>query len=119
MELLYELIDEKDAEAKALKNEIKELQECCDEIHNNLEEAQTIIAEQQEQLDIYRQEVAISKSNIEALKVSWFLLPSKDCQCSVQLCLNSYALSLSMTGANNVLAALHIIARANDCKTVY
>ncbi|VUZ41551.1 unnamed protein product, partial [Hymenolepis diminuta] len=69
VELLYELMDEKDAEAKQLKREFKELQESYDEVQNVLEEAQMIIAEQQEQLAVYRQEVAVSKSNIEALKV--------------------------------------------------
>ncbi|KAM7532658.1 hypothetical protein Aperf_G00000130644 [Anoplocephala perfoliata] len=76
VELLYELIDEKDAEARILKRDIKDLEECCDEVRANLEEAQTIIAEQQEQLDIYRQEVAVSKSNIEALKMRNFILAS-------------------------------------------
>ncbi len=35
-----------------------------------MNEAQMIISEQQEQLAIYRQEVAVSKTNMEALKVS-------------------------------------------------
>ncbi len=34
-----------------------------------MNEAQMIISEQQEQLAIYRQEVAVSKTNMEALKV--------------------------------------------------
>ncbi|KAM3186611.1 hypothetical protein ACTXT7_003967 [Hymenolepis weldensis] len=76
VELLYELMEEKDAEAKQLKRDFKELQECYDEVQNVLEEAQMIIAEQQEQLAIYRQEVAVSKSNIEALKIRNFILAS-------------------------------------------
>ncbi|VUZ41550.1 unnamed protein product [Hymenolepis diminuta] len=76
VELLYELMDEKDAEAKQLKREFKELQESYDEVQNVLEEAQMIIAEQQEQLAVYRQEVAVSKSNIEALKIRNFILAS-------------------------------------------
>lgn len=70
VDLLYELIDEKDAEAKELKRDLKALRESCSEFQGNLEEAQMIITEQQEQLAVYRQEVAVSKSNIEALKVS-------------------------------------------------
>ena len=69
VDLLFELIDEKDAQTKELKQSVKALQQCCNEVQSNLEEAQMIISEQQEQLDIYRQEVAISKTNIEALKV--------------------------------------------------
>ncbi|KAH9278076.1 hypothetical protein ECG_09313 [Echinococcus granulosus] len=76
VELLYELIDEKNAETKELKRDLKALRESCNELQGNLEEAQMIISEQQEQLDIYRQEVAVSKSNIEALKLRNFILAS-------------------------------------------
>ncbi|KAL5971362.1 hypothetical protein TSMEX_000925 [Taenia solium] len=76
VDLLYELIDEKDAETKELKRNLKELRESCGEYQGNLEEAQMIITEQQEQLAIYRQEAAVSKSNIEALKLRNFILAS-------------------------------------------
>ncbi len=69
VELLYELIDEKDSEVKHLRDELKNTQECFDEVQSNMNEAQMIISEQQEQLAIYRQEVAVSKTNMEALKV--------------------------------------------------
>ncbi|VDM30711.1 unnamed protein product [Hydatigera taeniaeformis] len=76
VDLLYELIDEKDAEAKELRRDLKALRESCSEYQGNLEEAQMIITEQQEQLAVYRQEVAVSKSNIEALKLRNFILAS-------------------------------------------
>uniref|UniRef100_A0A5K3EXU2 Peptidase S1 domain-containing protein n=1 Tax=Mesocestoides corti TaxID=53468 RepID=A0A5K3EXU2_MESCO len=76
VDLLYELIDEKEAETRHLREELKKTQDCCVEIQSNLEEAQLIITEQQEQLAIYRQEVAVSKSNAEALKLRNFILAS-------------------------------------------
>lgn len=83
VDLLYELIEEKDAELGSLRRELRQTMECFEELNSNLKHAQMIIEEQQEQLAIYRQEVATSKTNVEALKVSEALTSTMRCPSSM------------------------------------
>nr|VZI18406.1 unnamed protein product [Spirometra erinaceieuropaei] len=75
-DMLFELIDEKTTENKKLREQLRVLNSGYSELQADLADARLIIAEQQDQLQDARQEIAVSKTNYDALKLKNFILSS-------------------------------------------
>uniref|UniRef100_A0A0V0JC15 Uncharacterized protein n=1 Tax=Schistocephalus solidus TaxID=70667 RepID=A0A0V0JC15_SCHSO len=84
-DMLFELIDEKTSENKKLREQLRILNSGYSELQADLADARLIIAEQQDQLQDARQEIAVSKTNYDALKLKNFILSSNSAGNSAEM----------------------------------